>query len=43
MNDIDFLSRMQTEQLLLQFLPTILFSDYDRAFCENAVTKCVRL
>ena len=41
MNYIDVISRMQIEQLLLQFQPTILFVDHDRVFCENIATKTV--
>lgn len=43
MNYIDVISRMQIEQLLLQFQPTILFVEHDRAFCENIATKTVQL
>lgn len=41
MNYIDVISRMQIEQLLLQFQPTILFVDHDKVFCENIATKRV--
>lgn len=43
MNYIDVISRMQIEELLLTFRPTILFVEHDRAFCENVATKTVRL
>ncbi len=43
MNYIDVISRMQIEELLLQFRPTILFVEHDKAFCENVATKIVRL
>ena len=43
MNYIDVISRMQIEELLLQFKPTILFVEHDRAFCENVATKTVEL
>ena len=43
MNYIDVISRMQIEDLLLQFKPTILFVEHDKAFCENIATKVVRL
>ena len=43
MNYIDVLSRMQLETLLLQFRPTILFVEHDRAFCERIATKTVEL
>ena len=43
MNYIDVISRMQIEDLLLQFRPTILFVEHDKAFCENIATKVVHL
>lgn len=43
MNYIDVISRMQIEELLLQFQPTILFVEHDKAFCENVATKIVKL
>ena len=43
MNYIDIISRMQLEQLLLTFQPTILFVEHDKAFCEHVATKIVRL
>ena len=43
MNYIDVLSRMQIENLLLEFKPTILFVEHDKAFCENVATKTVVL
>ncbi len=43
MNYIDVISRMQIEELLLQFQPTILFVEHDKAFCENIATKVIRL
>ena len=43
MNYIDVISRMQIEELLLQFNPTILFVEHDRAFCENIATRIVKL
>ena len=43
MNYIDVLSRMQLEALLLEFRPTILFVEHDRAFCEKIATKTVEL
>lgn len=43
MNYIDVISRMQLEQLLLQFQPTILFVEHDKAFCEKIATKIVKL
>ena len=43
MNYIDVISRMQLEQLLLEFRPTILFVEHDKAFCEAVATKTVEL
>ena len=43
MNYIDVISRMQIEQLLLEFKPTILFVEHDRAFCHNVATKTIAL
>ena len=43
MNYIDIISRMQLEDLLLRFKPTILFVEHDRTFCDNIATKTVRL
>lgn len=43
MNYIDIFSRVQIEQLLLEFAPTILFVEHDRAFCENVATKIITL
>ena len=43
MNYIDVISRMQIEELLLQFTPTILFVEHDKVFCDNIATKVVQL
>ena len=43
MNYIDVISRMQIEELLLTYRPTILFVEHDKAFCENVATKIVEL
>ena len=43
MNYIDVISRMQIEELLLQFKPTILFVEHDKMFCDNIATKVVQL
>ena len=43
MNYIEVISRMQIEQLLLQYTPTIVFVDHDRVFCENIATKTIEL
>lgn len=43
LNFIDVISRMQVENLLLEYKPTILFVEHDRAFCEKIATKVVQL
>ncbi len=43
LNYIDVLSRMQIENLLLEYKPTILFVEHDGAFCKNIATKTVEL
>lgn len=43
LNFVDVISRMQLEELLLEFSPTILFVEHDRAFCESIATKKIVL
>lgn len=43
LNYIDVLSRMQIEDLLLEYKPTILFVEHDQAFCESIATKKIML
>ncbi len=43
LNFIDVISRMQIENLILEFKPTILFVEHDSAFAENISTKKVIL
>ncbi len=43
LNFIDVFSRMQIEELLLSYKPTILFVEHDGAFCESVATKIVTL
>jgi len=43
LNYIDVLSRMQIEELILTFKPTMLFVEHDRAFCDNIATETVNL
>lgn len=43
MNYIDVLSRMQIEELLLRYTPTLLFVEHDRAFCDRVATKIIEL
>ncbi len=43
MNYIDVISRMQIEDLLLEYQPTILFVEHDKTFCEKIATKIIDL
>ncbi|MPM05961.1 putative ABC transporter ATP-binding protein YbiT [bioreactor metagenome] len=43
LNFVDVLSRMQIERLLLEYKPTILFVEHDKAFCDHVATKIIRL
>ncbi|NOU97492.1 Lsa family ABC-F type ribosomal protection protein [Paenibacillus sp. LMG 31456] len=43
LNFIDIISRMQIEELLLEYSPTILFVEHDREFCKQIATKIVEL
>lgn len=43
LNFIDVFSRIQIEELLLSYKPTILFVEHDGAFCESISTKIVSL
>ena len=43
LNYVDILSRMQIEELILAYRPTLLFVEHDRAFCDNIATKKVYL
>ncbi len=43
LNYIDVISRMQIEELLKCYEPTLLFIEHDRAFCDNMVTKTIML
>lgn len=39
LNYIDVLSRIQIEELILEYKPTLLFVEHDRAFCNHIATK----
>ncbi|MDR0999518.1 MAG: ABC-F type ribosomal protection protein [Clostridiales bacterium] len=41
LNYIDVLSRMQIEELILTYKPTLLFVEHDRAFCRNIATTTI--
>ena len=43
MNYIDVLSRMQLEELLLAYRPTLMFVEHDQRFCEKVATRTVQL
>lgn len=43
LNYIDVISRIQIEELLLEYRPTILFVEHDREFCDNIATKIIQL
>lgn len=41
LNFIDVISRMQIEELLLEYSPTLLFVEHDKEFCDNIATKVI--
>ena len=43
LNYIDVLSRMQIEQLILTYQPTLLFVEHDQAFTEKIATRVVEM
>lgn len=43
LNFIDVMSRMQIEELLLEYAPTILFVEHDSEFCNHIATKRIEL
>ncbi|NBI09443.1 ABC transporter ATP-binding protein [Colidextribacter sp. OB.20] len=43
LNYIDLFSRIQLEELLLQYRPTLVFVEHDRVFRENIATRTVAL
>ena len=43
LNYIDVLSRMQIEELIAAYKPSMIFVEHDRAFCDNIATKTVDL
>lgn len=43
LNFIDIISRMQIEELLLEYSPTLLFVEHDSEFCKNIATKSFEL
>lgn len=43
MNYIDVISRMQIENLLLTYQPTICFVEHDKMFCNRVATRIIEL
>jgi len=43
LNFIDVISRMQIEELLLEYSSTMLFVEHDSEFCKNIATKIIKL
>ncbi len=43
LNYIDVISRIQIENLLKEYNPTLLFIEHDEVFCENIATKTVKI
>ena len=43
LNFIDVFSRMQIEELILKFKPTMILVEHDRAFMENVATRVVEI
>ena len=43
LNFVDVLSRIQLEELILQYQPTILFVEHDAVFCDKISTKKIFL
>lgn len=41
LNFIDILSRIQIEELILEYRPTLIFVEHDRKFQENIATKTI--
>lgn len=43
LNYIDVFSRIQIEQLILDYRPTLLFVEHDEKFCDNIATKVIEI
>ena len=43
LNYVDVLSRMQIEELISDYRPTMVFVEHDQAFCENIATRTISL
>ena len=43
LNYIDILTRIQIEDAILQYCPTLIFVEHDEAFIEKVATKIIQL
>ena len=43
LNYLDVMSREQLEEVILEFEPTMLFTEHDKAFVENVATRVVTM
>lgn len=43
LNYIDVISRIQIEDLIREYNPTLLFIEHDEKFCENTATKTIEM
>lgn len=43
LNFIDVFSRIQIEQVIKNYMPTIIFVEHDEMFCDNIATKTIEL
>lgn len=43
LNYIDVISRIQIENLLKEYKPTLLFIEHDKVFCDNIATKIIKM
>ena len=43
LNYIDLFSRIQMEELILQYRPTMVFVEHDQAFTDKVATKVIEL
>lgn len=43
LNFVDIISRIQIEELILKYTPTLLFIEHDKIFCYKIATKIIEL